>query len=319
MSISINIENINTISYRTDCMKQNYKHYIRNHDVTHSGEDLYKNGYVHKYENIEGHDPNGNKHSYNIGYNPYYPFPSNPIVCNNLLMFGSFKITHQLQNIVYDLCYDKLIFNRPVLLINDLRDSSFLYNKIYYTISSGLFILLDELSVNEHDNTSHIKRIFGKGTYYDGHYKQMSDRELCIIRNSNGDECRFSNNIDICIEYPMIFKPFNPYYSLGYNGLKDFICSKNELLSRFAYVGESEPEVCNVLESFEYGALMIPRRALFVQSKFNDHYDFYYPSVRGATFFPFYDLFEVTIIPFIDDNEYNAAYASIYTWTDNVI
>ena len=316
MSISLNISNIDTIGYRTDCLKSDSisKHYIRHHDVKYSGTSEYNDGYEDKYINVEGMMPDESRHLYNLGFNPFLSYPVNPIICDKLLMFGSFRDTKiiPIREFVYDLCYTNLLFAKPMLLIDNVLDISSSEEGIKYVLMSGMFLLIDELHV-EYDSPN--RYLYGSGKYYDGSYNSFINRKLCSLINNNGTQCQGANRVDMCIEYPKRERPFNDY-TIGYNGLKDFICTNSELLSRFAYSGNPPTELLNLLNSYAYGALMIPKRALVVQALRNGIYDQFYP---GTTmWWMFNRLFEIMIIPFDSEDEYNAAYASIYTWSHDI-
>ena len=135
--MTLNVQNVSTIRYRTDCLKSDSinKHYIRHHNVKHYGVNEYDDGYAVGYTGIEGTLPDSSSHTFDIGYNPFAQYPANPVVCDKLLLFGSFKDVNTLSNgFAFDLCYDHILFDRPMLVINNLDDVSSQFGTIKYSI-----------------------------------------------------------------------------------------------------------------------------------------------------------------------------------------
>ena len=268
----------------------------------------YDDGYADRYTDINGTLPDRSQHTFDVGYNPCLDYPANPIVCDKLLLFGSFKDVNTLSNgFAFDLCYDHILFDRPMLVIDDLDDVSSQAGTIKYSIrSGGAYLLLDEIYVEYQTGRRYL---YGSGQYYNGNYNSFTGERLNSLTDGQGEHPSGSIRTDICVEFIKENQPFRSY-QLGYNGLKDFACTKDEILSRFVYASGTSPHCLSEIDSYQYGGLFLPRRSLWVQTYTSTNgYKQYYPQKRGTSFM--YDLFEVMIIPFINANEYHAAKASI--------
>lgn len=122
MPATLNIQNIDTIKYRTDCFASYSdvkKHYIRNHNATYNSLKVYNDGYQQSISNVQGQTK-----KYDIGYNPYSTNPANPLVCDKLLLLGSYKNKTNISQNINDLCYERIKFHSPLLVFNHLYDDS---------------------------------------------------------------------------------------------------------------------------------------------------------------------------------------------------
>ena len=343
MSVTLNIGQIDTITYRTDCFSSYSrvkKHYIRNHnmDFYHQGDSYsaYVDGYQDEIRDISGNNSN----AYDIGDNPSSWFPTNPIVCDKLLLFASFKNeTFQNPGLEFDCCYDKLKFYQPALAINALQSwddhplgytigmyTQYGFNSLDYAWFTELYIAKKNPASTEF---KYLVKASGQYYHEGSGISMLSDTP---IASANSSHLYFEENapekigrICTCVEFVRSSNQEDFYTGkLGYCGLRDCICTKEELLSRFTYEGSTKPEAYKAIENnFTHGALMIPStqaQGLCGQTYregyqgITEHHILRPDIGRFDSTKPYDNLLRIIIIPFISQAEYNAAKASIYTW-----
>ena len=338
MATTLNIQNVDTVPYRTDCFASYSpikKHYIRNHNVsyyntsTYETQSLYHKGYEKKIPDVQGQLGQTTK-TFDIGHNPYATNPSNPIVCDKLLLFGSCRDETSPTNLYLcsDTLYNTLKFDVPMLLINNLADNSN-QSKIWYSVPSQnrYCIEIDELYPVMSGNNM---LICCNGRYYQGNsttYTTLTNQAIGQFSSAGtitGDYSARAGQADISINFYDYAQERTPVSSwLAKAGMKGIVCTASELRSRFTYFSP-KPQSIETIKSYTYGALMIPVRQSAIYARYytaNQCKYAWLTSVRKPDnwYNEWNDLFQLLIIPFRSQAEYEAAKASIYTWPDYTV
>ena len=342
MSVTLNIGRTETITYRTDCFSSYSSvknHYIRNHNVNYYRQGgpygAYVDGYQDEIRDVPGNDSN----TYDIGDNPSSWFPTNPIICDKLLLFASFKnVTLQNPGPEFDCCYTKLKFYQPALTFNDLYSWSghplgyMIHDYSQYGMNTLDFAWLTELYFDKKtlsSNWDYVLKASGQYYHEGSGFTTISDEiigDTTSIYSHEIDAPEKKGRVCTCVDFTYQHNHNDTKIGrYGYYGLKDCICTKDELLSRFTYDTPTKPEAYKAIEdNFPYGALILcgdsTQLGLMGQG--------WREGWQGVTDYsglvtigninienkPYTRLCYTTLIPFISQAEYNAAKASIYTW-----
>lgn len=290
MAIHLNIDNKSTVKYRMDCFGENSRtdYHIRGCNVTipdaiNSQDDYYYNvgsyGYIRTSDILE---------------------LRNPFICNNLLMCGSFQNPSIVADSVY---YNELIFTRPMIALD--RSSVSGYSGERLTLRSDTFSLIDRI------------------------YPDLSSKEcLCEgIRYSGGIPSVFSGvfdtpNISAQGALERISLLLEPWWDNFSYSSQQYIVSAERLKNCFSN-GSQYPAFWEQILKCEYGAyygignlsFQLLSHPLIIRCQVETQ-----SGVIEIADFPYYNYFKYYyIIPFISQDEFNAAYAANYPWPNTVI
>jgi|GEM_PF-6915570 len=138
MAIKINIQNTSKITYRTDCLADDFDYHIRDHSQ-YDYEDV---GYLPK---ISGTISEAEQKTYDVGYNPSGTDPltaENPIVCDRIICNALFKSP----SAITDIPYSELRFQQAAIALKEnvstsgkriSTDTFELINRIYGDIANN--------------------------------------------------------------------------------------------------------------------------------------------------------------------------------------
>lgn len=174
MAISINIQNKSTITYRTDCLADDFDYHIRDHSQ-YDYEDV---GYLSK---ISGTISEAEQKIYDIGYNPSGTDPlvsENPIVCDRLICNALFKSP----TAITDIPYSELLFQQPAIA---LKGNVSTYGKRIKTDTFEKITRIYPDIPNNCIKASGTRYVDGQGEMYDDVFEspsQMRYRSISEMR-----------------------------------------------------------------------------------------------------------------------------------------
>lgn len=292
MAIHLNIGSTSTVKYRTDCFE------------TGSRTDYH----IQKSPNIAIPDAINDQDNYYYDVGSYgserggFPTIWNPIICDNLLIGGSFQDPSVVSDSVY---YDEILFSRPMIALDRTSVRGISGEQI--TLRYDTFSVIDRLYTDLQYKVCRGTGIqYRDGTPYafDGVFDNpIIKTQEPIVRMSFVLETRF---------------PTYPYHSVS---------NWNNIISadKLSYVfsnGRQYHAFWNQISQYEYGIIwgwnrdasmgfgepMLIRYQVETQSGNIEIADFRYDSR-----FKYY-----YIIPFLSQDEYDAAYAANYPWNSTI-
>lgn len=285
MAIHLNIGNESTIKYRTDCFGEGSRtdFHLRGCNVTIP-------------DAIDSQD----NFYYDVGsygsMRDGCPQVRNTFVCDNLLMNGSFQDPSIVQDSVY---YNELLFSRPMIAL--YRSSISGYSDAKLTIRSDTFLLIDKLYTD-----LQYKECMGIGTRY-----------------SNGTPSSFNGIFDtpsISTQESIVRMSLLLESLRVSTGNWNYIASADKLKSFFPN-GDRFPAFWNQILQCEYGACYSWNRPDFITAE--PMIIKYQVETQSGNIeisnFPYRNFKFYYIIPFVSQDEYNAAYAANYRWEERTI
>ena len=320
----VNIENLTTIKYRTDCFASGYnKHHIRKTNIEEpvtfgkgtSGEFIYTyKPYYHsynKYRDVNAVLPNESQISMEIGYG-ISGYSHGPLIADKLIVSGDLNLG--------DMNYSSLMFEKPAIGLGSYNtgqapDGSFrLYDEIY---PSGSNVMAS-----------------GKTYIPNSGYTTFNNATIDTLANDIGEKDplhpiwdyypAFSasrvglNRIWVFSYDPSGQTDPSPFYS---DGGDVRIYTQSALISRYV-TSSAFSELQNVIENeYQYGGI-----ALY-SNQFDWNTDVWgvanhgHLGIAGSQYdgcgftYGYLTYLYCLIIPFISENEYQAAYSMVKNWS----
>lgn len=307
MSIVLNINSTSTVRYRDDCFGAGYDstYYIYRSARGH----YYRSGYIPKIAGVEDASK-----KYDIGYNPsgfsdIVGVKTNPIICDGLMFDTPF--TDDTPARITDVPYTELRFQRPFIAIpfssvdrnNSTKDDVILVDDTYYALSRVYFHPTDIT-------------VWGTGIKYTSGQADSFDGRIQRFGN-------FHRNPE---EFRMTCELQAPIFGSDDNNC-GYIVTQSELLSRFRNTSHNY-QLYNELTQYTYGALF---QFHITNQESTATLGRYYEKTIGSDtvyqlsvleptgWYPIYPTFSTFVVPFLSQDEYNAAYAASYKWDDATI
>lgn len=281
MAVHLNIGSTSTIKYRTDCFEQGSK----------------TDYHIRKSPNITIPDAinDQNNNYYDVGSygttRDGCPQLNNPTICDNLLLRGSFQDPSIVSDSIY---YNEILFTRPMIAL--YRTSTSGYRDAEVTLDSDTFLLIDRLYTDlQHRVCKGIGTQYYNGTpsSFDGVFDTPTIRtQESIVRMS------------------LLLEPSST------PGNWNYIVSADKLKSFFPN-GSQFPAFWNQISQCEYGAYYGWNRRGITSNPMIIRYQVETQSGNiEISNFPYGNIFKFYyIIPFISQDEYDAAYAANYPWS----
>lgn len=288
MAIHLNIGSKSTIKYRTDCFGQG------------SRTDYHINAPSVIAADVETEQDN---FLYDIGYygsirTRTLLYLSNPFICDNLLMLGSFQEPTIISDSVY---YDELVFTRPMIAID--RSSVRTQTSESLTLRSDTFTVVDRIYT---DITS--RECLGNGTRY---INGVSTEFSGIFNTPTITTQEPLNRMSLLLELP------RKSGSISGRSYEQYIASAEELQNYVFPNGNQYPAFWSQILQCEYGAYIglstddyILSHPLIIRCQIETQ-----SGEIEVSDFPYYGYFKYHyVIPFISQDEFDAAYAANYPW-----
>lgn len=301
MSIIVNIDSQSTIRYRTDCFGTGYTdepYHIRDH----SQYDYGLLGFTPKISNV------GTVNLYDIGYNPSgatwegvysdSPYVVNPTICDGLIYNGLYTGILSTDSIT-KVPYKELLFQIPAIAIKR--------STVYSSSSTGIRLGRDEITLLDRVYVNpNTLDICGEGIIYENGISQTYNGilEYRVYSTSVYDEIRISLD----------------HSSYSHSTQSGYIVTYNTLLNIFEQTDVSF-QIWNVLLNCIYGGILmgVPRdsgEAVFGRVYRHEQNGVYETSYSYNSQ---WSIYQYLIIPFLSQDEYDAAYAANYKWDDATI
>lgn len=304
MAISINIGTTSTVKYRTDCFAPGYT------------DDVFflRNGAGYK-QVIAGAKSEDN-HEYDVGYGG---FPMDCIVYDGLLMARYFGVNppHAAEKLS-DIPYKQLLFQKPCIVIPSASHAINAYYRDIHLIEDTYFT---------------VSKLYLKDELYEiqpgyDFYVSWIEGTKCV----EGSQASYDGVFEVLTGYPGHPADF---HIMGYPSWDSTaVCTQAELFERFKNTDQSF-KIWEELDKYQYGAMVnCLGDSSSYPSLFVTVMNLIYCGWRGwqgddgyTTMSIYYHAqsqfnipnYTTSIIPFLSQDEFDAAYAANYRWDSQTI